>query len=229
MPNELFSQDRQKILADQTQAVFSHRLDGLIFDCDGVLVNSKKANIAWYNRVLAEFGHPPMPVAHEDYVQMATVRQALESILTPAEMVQMPEMARRIPYSTFSLPLLKLEPGMRELLEWLRQKKIALAVHTNRSDGIWDVLDFFSLRDFFDPVMTAELAEPKPSPDGVLKILALWQADCKNVGFVGDSTTDSGAAQGANVPFIAYKNPRLEATLHIDNFVDFQNALNLWL
>ena len=34
------------------------RIDGIIFDCDGVLFESKNANLAYYNRIMQKFRYP---------------------------------------------------------------------------------------------------------------------------------------------------------------------------
>lgn len=220
---ENLSEDR--MLEARLRAVFPQGVTGLIFDCDGVLVDSKDANIGYYNRLLAEFGRPPMPESFVDYVQMASVNQAFELLFTPEELRQLPAITQRVPYSTVSLPLLRLEEGVRDLLERLRERNIRLAVHTNRGSGVWDVLDMFSLRGFFDPVMTVEDVAPKPDPQGVRRILAAWGARAGEVGFVGDSATDAGAAAGAGVPLLAYRNPALTAAVHVDDFTRLDGAL----
>ena len=46
-------------------ALFSHGLGGVIFDCDGVMINSRAANDEFYNRVLAYFGLPPLTPEQE--------------------------------------------------------------------------------------------------------------------------------------------------------------------
>ena len=37
-----------------------NNINGIIFDCDGVLFESRKANLAYYNAVLSQFGEPPV-------------------------------------------------------------------------------------------------------------------------------------------------------------------------
>lgn len=79
-PERVLSPDRtgERTLEARLRAAFPQGVTGLIFDCDGVLVDSKDANIGYYNRLLAEFGRPPMPESFVDYVQMASVNQAFE-------------------------------------------------------------------------------------------------------------------------------------------------------
>ena len=226
-PERVLSPDRtgERTLEARLRAAFPQGVTGLIFDCDGVLVDSKDANIGYYNRLLAEFDRPPMPESFVDYVQMASVNQAFELLFTPEELRQIPALTKRVPYSTVSLPLLRLEEGVRDLLERLLERGVRLAVHTNRGSGVWDVLDMFSLRGFFDPVMTVEDVAPKPDPEGVRRILAAWGARPGEVGFVGDSSTDAGAAAGAGVPLLAYRNPALAAAVHVDDFMRLGGAL----
>ncbi len=212
-------------VCEPLRTAFPDGLRGLIFDCDGVLVDSKGANIGYYNRLLAEFGHPPMPESLIDYVQMSTAKQAFEALFSTGELYRLPDVMRRIPYRTFSLPLLRLEPGICELLQWLHEQGVRLAVHTNRSNGMWDVLDMFSLRDFFDPVMTVEDVAPKPSPEGALRILEKWGVPNTTVGFIGDSPTDAGAARNAGIPFVAYRNTSLDAAVHIEDFFTLRHIL----
>ena len=43
------------------------------FDCDGVLFDSRQANIAFYNDILARFEQPRMDLEAEDFVHSHTV------------------------------------------------------------------------------------------------------------------------------------------------------------
>ena len=47
------------------------------FDCDGVLFNTEKANKAYYNQVLNQFGLPVMTKEQFVFTQMNTVDQSL--------------------------------------------------------------------------------------------------------------------------------------------------------
>lgn len=207
--------------------VFPKGLAGLIFDCDGVLVDSCAANVGYYNRLLAEFGLPPVADDQVEYVKMSTADQALRFLFTPEQYVQLPAIAQRIPYKTVTLPLLTPEPGLREMLDWLHGQGVRLGVHTNRGNGMWDVLKKFGMEELFDPVMTAEVVAPKPSPEGVLRILDTWNVLPETVGFVGDSATDAAAAAGGGVPLLAYRNADLPASIHVNGFPELHRALEL--
>ena len=49
----------------------------IIFDCDGVLFDSKEANIAFYNQILSQFNLPPLTIAEVEYVHVSTAEEAL--------------------------------------------------------------------------------------------------------------------------------------------------------
>ncbi len=68
-----------------------------------------------------------MPESFVDYVQMASVNQAFELLFTPEELRQIPALTKRVPYSTVSLPLLRLEEGVRDLLERLLERGVRRA------------------------------------------------------------------------------------------------------
>ena len=63
--------------------LFPHGLTGIIFDCDGVMIDSRAANAIFYNKVLAALGLPPLTPEQDAYTFMATARQALEYIVPP--------------------------------------------------------------------------------------------------------------------------------------------------
>jgi phosphoglycolate phosphatase len=199
---------------------------GVIFDCDGVLIDSRNANLTYYNRLLLAANRAPMTPEQENFVHMASERQAIEHILPPEDVARYHELAAKVPYREVVLPLLRLEDGAGAVLARLRGRGLRLAVHTNRGTGMWDVLDKLGLRDMFAPVMTVAQVAPKPSPEGVLRILEAWSLPPSAVIFVGDSEADAASAQGAGVSLIAFKNAALRtAVAHVSGFGELETAL----
>ena len=123
------------------------------------------------------------------------------------------------------LPHLKREPGIRRLVRRLKALGLPLAVNTNRMDTMPMVLSTVDLEGVFHPVMTsATVTRPKPDPEGVEKILAAWGLEPGEVAFLGDSSVDEATAKNAGVPFWAFKNPALQAELHVPDFPTLQRA-----
>ena len=67
-------------MASLLERTFPAGLSGLIFDCDGVMVDSRDVNIGYYNLLLREVGKPPITPEQAGYVQMSTAKEALEYI-----------------------------------------------------------------------------------------------------------------------------------------------------
>jgi len=110
------------------------------------------------------------------------------------------------------------EPGLVDLLHWLKLYDVRLGICTNRAGAVEELLRYFSLESFFFPIMTAGICPPKPDPDGLLQILEIWRLEPSEVAFLGDSRVDAQAAATAGVPFWAYRNSLLTADLHFDDF-----------
>ncbi|MDR2160876.1 MAG: HAD family hydrolase [Desulfovibrio sp.] len=204
-------------LAD-APALFPEGLLGLIFDVDGVLLDSRASNISFYNQVRDALGFPPLSLEEEDYCHMASVEEALARIIPRSRLGEAAEACRRIDYRKRILPLLKPEPGMPEALRWLRRQGVRLAVCTNRSDSVAEVFRYFGLETFFNPVKTVDNSPPKPSPAGLLDVVRAWGVSRRQIAFVGDSSVDMRAAEAGGIPFWAFRNPDLPAQARCADF-----------
>jgi phosphoglycolate phosphatase-like HAD superfamily hydrolase len=191
----------------------------LIFDCDGVLFDSKEANIAFYNEILAQFNLPPMTQEEVGYVHVSTAEGALRHLFArraPDVLEEILAHRPRVDYTPF-IRLMHMEPHLKELLASL-PPQVKRAVSTNRANTITDVLRIHGLEDEFDLVVSSlDVKNPKPHPESVLKILHHFAISPTEALFIGDSVVDQESAQGARVPFVAYKNSALQADYYIDD------------
>jgi haloacid dehalogenase superfamily, subfamily IA, variant 1 with third motif having Dx(3-4)D or Dx(3-4)E len=218
-----------KGLVEQLELAVPAGLAGMIFDCDGVLLDSRDSNIMYYNLVRRYFGLPPISEADECYVHMHTGMQSLSRVLPAPYLQRLGEAMQGIDYMRDLVPHITLQKGITGLLQWLAEKGMWLAVHTNRTTLADDVLLKFGLKEFFDIVVTAKTHQPKPSPEGIFAILDAWGLGPERVMFVGDSLLDEKAAAAAGVALAAYRNPELAGAVHIDDFDEFRRALGGFL
>lgn len=195
------------------------------FDCDGVLFDTLEANRHYYNHILQHFGRPPMNSEQLRFVHAHTVQEALAILLDDDAQRQAAHVFRKtIDYGGF-LKHLTIEPHLVALLDWMRGK-FKTAIATNRTDTMNRLLREFGLADRFDLVVTSlDVERPKPFPDPLLKILAQFKAAPRQSLFVGDSEVDEATARAAEVPFVAYRNPSLQADHHIDRLKDLRPLL----
>lgn len=196
-------------LAGTLSRFYERGPDGIIFDCDGVLVDSAPTNIRYYNLLRERLGLPPMSEEQERYVHMSTVAQAIDAIIPAPLRPALREVSASVSYTRDILPMVKPFDGLRELLEACRQRGVRLGVHTNRMGTMPELLAHCDLTGYFDPVITVALAQPKPHPEGTLLVLERWGLPPERALFIGDSTTDRDAAQAAGVPFLAFRTDNL--------------------
>lgn len=213
------------LLVSQVKNIFPQGIVGIIFDCDGVIIDSKSINVGYFNKILEELEYPVMTKGEEDYVQMASVQDSINFLIADKDKERLKEIIQHFPYKKEALPHLKIEPGLMSLLTWLKNRGILLGINTNRIfRGMNDVLNSLDLNGFFDPIITSDYFPAKPDPKGLLKILEVWKTEPSKVAFIGDSLNDEGAANAASVPLIAYCNTSLSASIHIERFSDLYNA-----
>ena len=215
-------------MLEQLKQALPHGLNGIIFDCDGVLLDSSASNTHFYNLARAYFDLPPMNPAQEEFVHMHTARQSLEHIIPASLHGHLREALQSIDYLRDVVPWIKPEPGVHELLRFLRGAGVKLAVHTNRTTFGEELLETFQLKEYFNPVATALAYAPKPSPEGALAILSAWGEPADKVMFVGDSLLDAQAAKGANLSFAAFKNYELAGDIQVPGFERMLAALKIF-
>ena len=198
-----------------------------IFDCDGVMFDTEKTNMAYYNRILEHFELPPMTPGQFTYTHMHTVHASLDFLFKDAKMRREADQVRQNLNYLSLIQLMEMEPDLEPLLKKLRPG-YKIAVATNRSDTMNRVLEEHGLEGYFDMVVSAsDVARPKPYPDPLLKILAHFKVLPEEAVYVGDSLVDEQAAAGAGIPLIAYNNPSLSAAFHIKRLREIEGILGI--
>jgi phosphoglycolate phosphatase-like HAD superfamily hydrolase len=197
-------------------------VQGIIFDCDGVLFDSREVNRRYYNELRFALDLPALTEDELDYAHMHTVAQALTRIIPEDRMPEMYMVRKRLKYHDF-IPYLTPAPGIYELLDTLRSRNIRCAVNTNRLDTMETILTTFDLRQYFFPVITAaKVTFAKPHAEGVHAILAAWGVAKSGVRYIGDSAVDEVTACNAQVDFWAYRNEELLADVYVHDFWDLR-------
>lgn len=207
-------------------ALFPDGLAGLIYDCDGVMIDSAAGNRHLYNLVLGELGLPPITPEQEAFAFQATYEQALR-FMTPPEMhSDLKRASAVVDYDKDILPKIKLMQGYREFVEKAHARGLKQAVDTNRTDfGIGRILEHFKLPAYFQPVISSSNTAPKPAPEGVEKIAADWGRKPGQILFIGDSPDDREAAKAGGAIFCAFGPGDLEGDLKVKSWPELAKIL----
>ncbi len=194
----------------------------IVFDCDGVMFDSKKANCRYYNHLLTHFGLAPMSKSEEDYVHMSSVTESIQHIFrhyTQPTLQEVHAFRQSCAYAPF-LQYMEIEADLVDFLN-ITSKSYHLAISTNRTDTMMPLLKSYKLTGYFGKVVTAATARrPKPAPDGLLEILDYYQCIPEESVFIGDSVVDEEHAGSCEVPLIAFKNQSLRAAYHVNSFME---------
>jgi HAD superfamily hydrolase (TIGR01549 family) len=203
-----------------------NQLKVVAFDCDGVLFDSKRANIAYYNHLLNYFEKMSMTAQQIAYIHMHTLDESLAYLFDDIHLIDRVKAYRKtMSYSPF-LRFMEIEPYLKPLLKILRPA-YKTAIATNRTDTMKRVLSEHGLEKSFDLVVTAlDVKRPKPYPDQLFKLLDFFDCKPRQVLYVGDSDLDQKAAEAAGVSFVAYQNNSISADYHIKSLKEIEQFLN---
>lgn len=202
-------------------------IKAIIYDCDGVLFDSKEANKAFYNHILRHFGRHEMTPEEIAYCHIHTAEETIRYLFRDDPNLENALKYRfQLDYAPF-LDFMVVEPNLFEILEYLRPN-YKTAVSTNRSTTIRMVLEKKGLAHLFDMIVSAlDVVHPKPHPEGVQKILNAFGIEPEEAIFIGDSDVDRLTARGGGLWFVAYKNPSLQADFHINDHLDLKEILSI--
>lgn len=177
----------------------------VICDLDGTLLDSLEDLADAANVALNAFGFPEHPVASYRQFVGNGVRVLLQRAL--------PEEARAEETISRCLDIFTREyrrnwnckskpyPGIPELLDWLQEQGLSLAVLSNKPQTfIQEIMDYYFSDWKFEPVYGASEAFPrKPDPAGVSLISKQLAVEPGEVVFLGDSNVDMNTANNAGV------------------------------
>lgn len=161
-----------------------------IFDMDGTLTIA----VHDFDAIRAELGLPAGRLILEALAELPERERAVLVARLDAIEFELARAARP-------------QPGAARLLAALRERGASLGIVTRNSrENALCTLDAAGLAGFFDPahVLGRDEAEPKPSPDGILRLLDAWHADAASAVMIGDYRLDllSGRAAGVATVYL---------------------------
>ncbi len=173
----------------------------LIFDCDGVLIDSHDANLNFFNSCLRLGGYPPLGKEdREKVVYMSTRQLMFELFPDPVEAERLFRISQETDYTPFL-------PDVRPLFDFSTvfgalRKHFQLAMATNRGRSLDRLFRFFELDTWFEFRISTVDAEPKPHPEMLLKCLDYFGVKKNEALYLGDTDSDRAAALNAGIDYL---------------------------
>lgn len=180
---------------------------GILFDLDGVLVDSRAAWYATLDEILRAEGLPAVPVAVFDAAfgqsSEEDARRFFAGHLTRDALDA--RYAEVFPRHVGSVRLL--ESGTPRLLERLSGRRLHTAITTNAPAGTAHaMLAAAGLEGSVETIVTPDDVErPKPAPDMLIEACRRLSVHVSDVILVGDSSSDIGAGRAAGVTVVGYR------------------------
>jgi HAD superfamily hydrolase (TIGR01509 family) len=179
----------------------TENIKAILFDKDGVLIDSFDSCFTSFNETLAQYGKQKIP--RDRYLKNYWGNKSENNLnkLFKKETLDKKEeildyyMSRR----KYNVYLTKIFNNTISVIEKL-VKIYKLGVVTNTSkDLTLNILNKFELLEYFDVIVGGDEGTPKPAPDLILKACEELDVREEQTVFVGDTEADVKAGKAANI------------------------------
>ena len=177
-------------------------LKAIIFDLDGVIINSFDAWLHVFNKTRRHF-------KLKELTKEEFRRKAWGKILDTELKKNFPDKNIKEIKDQYkaliakSIDKIKLLPGSKDVLLEIKKKNIRIGLVTNNfRKPVKKILELHKIGKYFDAIVAEEDVEmPKPYPDGILKACKKLNVQPDEIIYVGDRENDykAGKAAGAFV------------------------------
>ena len=214
----------------------------ILFDLDGTIVNTAPDLMAAHNHVMKKFGHSEKKLSEIKslagrgaWVMMQrSFKEEIKDEKVKKKMTKefIDFYAKNIDRE--SRPI----NGVIEFLKWAKNKKISMAVCTNKQERLAvSLLKKLDMIKYFEYIAGADTFEfNKPDPRHLTNVVEIIGGDLKKTMMIGDSEVDANSAHNANLPFVLVKDGYTEKTENeirhnesINDFVGFEKIIEKYL
>ena len=221
----------------------------VLFDLDGTLVDTAPDLMRAHNHVMQKFGYPTKSTEEiRNLVGKGAGAMIGRSIWGQAkkefgkvndEKVKK-EMVNEFVdfYGKNIINESKLINGVKEFLNWCKDRRISMAVCTNKQERLSnDLLKKIGIYDYFEYVAGSDTFDYcKPDPRHLTSVIEILDGDVKKSIMIGDSETDANAAKAAEIPIIlledGYTEKKKDEIYHnhlIKDFIGIEKIISEYL
>ena len=220
----------------------------ILFDLDGTLVDTAPDLMHAHNHVMKKFGYPTKSLADlknsvgkgtDAMIGRSIWSQAKKELTTINEKVKNRMTDEFISYyGSNILNESKLINGVKDFLNWSKQKNISMAVCTNKTEHLAvDLLKKIGIYDYFEYVAGYNTFEYcKPDPRHLTTVIEILDGKKNKSIMIGDSESDANAAKEAQIPMIlledGYTEKNTDQIYHnhlIKDFIGIEKIISKYL
>jgi phosphoglycolate phosphatase len=221
----------------------------ILFDLDGTLVDTAPDLMSAHNHVMQKYGYPTKSTEEiRNLVGRGAGAMLGRSIWGQAKkefgkidnQKIKEEMVKEFVnfYGNNIVKESTLINGVFEFLKWCKEKKISMAVCTNKQEHLAiDLLKKIGINDFFEYVAGHNTFDYcKPDPRHLTSVIEILGGDIQKSLMIGDSETDANAAKAASIPVILLENGYTEKNTYeiyhnhlIKDFIGVEKIVSTYL
>ncbi len=188
-------------------------IKAILFDVDGVLVDSLRANFIFYSRVMRGNGYRAPALSEYRKLFHLPLAEAIASLSKEKSKKRLKSTVDKaivMREEIYPMGKVKIPDGAKRAIASLsRHYKIGIATSRRKKD-VKSTIDAFYGSGRFDVIISREdYKSSKPSPDSLRVAAKRLQLREDEIIYVGDSPTDIQAAHAAGMRAIGYSNKHL--------------------
>lgn len=208
-------------------------MQALLFDFDGVLVQSMEDHFEGWRRALEKYG---IEMSAEELYMMegqgvkAVANQLTRKYNLPIE--ETPEIIRTKQEYYEQIKEIKFYPNLLDVLNWAKDKELKMAIVTGGlRNRVKNTLDSFGLTEYFQAIITSDnVSETKPSPQPYLKAAEALGINPDQCIVIENAPLGVRSGKSAGMTVIAVTTTLSsyylkEADVVVNNFIDLLVAL----
>ena len=205
-------------------------IKAVIFDLDGLLIDSEIILYKIYKEILQQFGHN---FSIEEYVQNFSGKTEVKNVTNLIDTYNLPwtideglDTVLKIENKLLEQGV-DLKSGAKELLRYLKDKgfKIAIASSSTK-DRALNILKQHNLIEYFDEfVFGHEVKNGKPNPDIFIKACEKISENPEGCLVLEDSEAGIQSAYSANIPVICIPDMKMPDKSYLDMTKAVLNSL----
>ena len=192
---------------------FPKKLQCVIFDMDGVIIDSEEIHKKAYYETFKSLGVDVSEALYKTLTGSSTIN-AFQKLVNHFNLDNIPEdlvLQKRKRYVNYfeNDPTLSLVHGVKDLIHFLYEQNITLVLASSSAMvNINRVFSRFGLNQYFTAKISgADLTASKPHPEIFEKAVLLGNASNENCIVIEDSDNGIKSANVAEIFVIGYKNP----------------------
>tara|TARA_Y100000589_G_C27097797_1_gene606715 strand:+ start:562 stop:1221 length:660 start_codon:yes stop_codon:yes gene_type:complete len=218
-----------------TKKTNEKRIRAILFDFDGVLIDSLPAMRAGWNQVCKKYS---LKKDFLDYSKFIGI--PFNSILLKLNIEE--KLHQKINDDYFQVTnqkkhLIKINTNVHEIIKWASENfiKVGIVTSKNRQSSL-SLIDFFQIK--IDLLVTPDLtSKGKPNAEPIFLAAKKLEISPKDILFVGDMKTDMICAKNAGCSYLHYQlgyeklfiqeyGGQIESLLEIKEFVKYYREAN---